>query len=151
MLKYLLEKEFKQLFRNAFLPRLFVVLPLTLVIIFPYAATQEVKHLNLVVVDHDRSPWSRRAIDQLAASPSLDLVAVAPSQREAMRQVDRGQADLVVTFAPDFERSLTLGHPAAVDVAANAVNGMKGGVGQSYVLQILADWTRQMQTDGLLP
>ena len=35
MLKYLIEKECKQFFRNPFLPKLILVMPLTVILIIP--------------------------------------------------------------------------------------------------------------------
>jgi len=54
MLKYLIEKEFKQIIRNSFLPRMIVMLPIVALIIYPFAANFEVKNIALSVVDHDK-------------------------------------------------------------------------------------------------
>ena len=56
MLKYLIIKEFKQIFRNSFLPKLFVMMPLMMIGVMPFAANQEVKNLNFAVADHRRRP-----------------------------------------------------------------------------------------------
>ena len=57
MLKYLLEKEVKQLRRNKFLPRLIIVLPFMVLLILPLAANFEVKNINLSIVDNDHSDY----------------------------------------------------------------------------------------------
>lgn len=41
-----------QIRRNAILPRLFVMLPLVLLIVVPFAANQEIKNLKFCVVDN---------------------------------------------------------------------------------------------------
>lgn len=51
VIRYLIEKEFLQIRRNAILPRLFVMLPLVLLIVVPFAANQEIKNLKFCVVD----------------------------------------------------------------------------------------------------
>lgn len=48
VIRYLIEKEFLQIRRNAILPRLFVMLPLVLLIVVPFAANQEIKNLKSV-------------------------------------------------------------------------------------------------------
>ena len=55
MIKYLIEKEFKQLFRNSFLPKLIFIFPCMIMILMPWAANLEIKNINLNVVDNDRS------------------------------------------------------------------------------------------------
>ena len=42
MLKYLLEKEFKQVVRNTFLSKMMVILPIMTIVVFPYVTSQEV-------------------------------------------------------------------------------------------------------------
>ncbi len=64
MLGYLLQKEFKQIKRNAFIPRLIVLMPLFAMIVFPYAANFDVKNINLSIVDHDKSSYSQKLIQK---------------------------------------------------------------------------------------
>ena len=67
ILKYLLEKEFKQLMRNAFLPRLILIFPCMIMLLMPWAMTLEIKHVSLLVVDNDRTISSRRLMDKVTA------------------------------------------------------------------------------------
>lgn len=75
MIKYLIEKEFKQLFRNSFLPKLIFIFPCMIMILMPWAANLEIKNINLNVVDNDRSVVSRRLVDKLDASTYFRLTA----------------------------------------------------------------------------
>ena len=49
MIKYLLEKEFKQLLRNPMLPRILLVFPCIILLVLPWAANFEIKNMNLSV------------------------------------------------------------------------------------------------------
>lgn len=51
----LLRKEFLQILRNAFLPRLIVAFPIMIMLLMPLIMTMDVKNVNVVVVDLDRS------------------------------------------------------------------------------------------------
>ena len=68
MLRYLLEKEFKQFKRNPFLPRLVIMFPLMVLLIFPLVANFEVKNINLSVIDHDKSSFSSDLIQKIKSS-----------------------------------------------------------------------------------
>ncbi|RLD76081.1 MAG: ABC transporter permease, partial [Bacteroidetes bacterium] len=58
-LKFILEKEFKQIFRNkGMLPIIFVV-PFIQLIVLVHAATFEISNINMVIVDNDLSSTSR--------------------------------------------------------------------------------------------
>ena len=54
MLKYLLRKELRQIKRNPFLPRLIFVFPFMVLLVFPWAASYEIKNLNISIVDSDK-------------------------------------------------------------------------------------------------
>ncbi|MDI9537612.1 MAG: ABC transporter permease, partial [Bacteroidota bacterium] len=60
MLKFLLEKEFKQIFRNAFIPKLILAMPIMVMLVLPWAANQEIKNVKLSVIDNDHSTFSER-------------------------------------------------------------------------------------------
>ena len=137
---YLIRKEFLQIGRNAFLPKVFVVLPVVMLLVVPYAANQEVKNLKFCVVDNDRSQLSRRLIGRIDASSYFDLASVQRDYRSALECVDNGTADVILEvperFASDFVREGT----AKVNVHANAVNGVKGALGQAYMANIISDF-----------
>ena len=59
MLRYLLEKEFKQIKRDKFLPRIIFIVPILQLIILPFAANFEMSNINLCIVDQDASILSR--------------------------------------------------------------------------------------------
>lgn len=64
IIRFLIEKEFKQMMRNIILPVVFILLPFGMINIIPRAATQEVKNLKISIVDNDRSTLSARLIQK---------------------------------------------------------------------------------------
>ena len=68
MLKYLIKKEFLQIRRNAFLPRLIVIFPIVIMCVMPWVMQMEVKNVIVDVVDIDHTVESQRLIQQIAAS-----------------------------------------------------------------------------------
>ena len=144
VIRYLIEKEFLQIRRNAILPRLFVMLPLVLLIVVPFAANQEIKNLKFCVVDNDHSSFSRRLVQKIDASAYFSLADYCGCHSAAMRSIDGGCADVAVEIGHDFEQNLVKTGVADINVEANAVNGMKGMLAQAYMLQIIADYAAQL-------
>lgn len=147
VIRYLIEKEFLQIRRNAILPKLFVMLPLVLLIMIPYAANQEIKNLKFCIVDNDHSSFSRRLIQKADASAYFSLTGVCVSHESAMKVIDSGDADLILEIGHNFEKDLIKSGTANVNVEANAVNGMKGMLAQAYMLQILSDYASQLSEE----
>ena len=84
MIKFLIEKEFKQLFRNSFLPKLIFIFPCMIMMLMPWAANLEIKNINLNIVDNDHSVLSRRLVEKIGASTYFCLTAL-PDTYDARR------------------------------------------------------------------
>lgn len=147
MLKYLIEKEFKQLFRNSFLPKLIFMYPVFLMILLPWAANMEVKNVYLNIVDNDHSTFSERLVRKIAASGYFIINGTSASYDEAMRSVERGTADVVMEITPDFERKLTRGESGQILLSANTVNGTKGSLGSSYLSSIINEFRAELRSE----
>lgn len=147
MIKFLVEKEFKQLLRNSFIPRLIFIFPCMIMILMPWAMNLEIRNVSLVIVDNDHSETSRRLVDKIAASTYFHLTGLPDSYAEALRKVETGDADVVLEIPRDFEKEIVNGHNAHVLVAANAVNGTKGGLGGSYLSQIINEYAAELSLE----
>ena len=147
IVKYLIQKEFLQIKRNAFLPKIFIVLPIVMLLVVPYAANQEVKNLKFCVVDNDRSQLSRRLIGRIDASSYFALSSVHGDYDKALECVEKGGADIILEIPRDFSSSFVSEGMAGVNVHANAVNGVKGALGQAYMLNIISDFASSLRSE----
>lgn len=138
MLRYLIEKEFKQILRDSFLPRLILLFPCMIILVMPWAATMDVEDVRIAIVDNDRSVTSERLVHRIEASPYFRLTSVPVSYNKGIEEVEKDRADMVLEIPRGFEKEQVNGRPASVLIAANAVNGTKGALGSSYIQQILS-------------
>lgn len=146
-LRYLLVKEYKQMFRNYLLPFFFVVLPFAMVNVVPRIATQEIKNLNLAIIDCDHSTLSARLMQKVSASEYFNLFAVCDNYNQAYDLLQRGDVDFIITIKNEFERNLYRTGGAEVMITVNAVNGMKGGLGNGYLTQIVMQYAGELSAE----
>lgn len=145
-LLFLLRKEFKQIFRNkALLPLIFIA-PIMQLIILPFAADYEVKNINVSIVDHDHSPSSQQLIAKMTASGYFRLTDYGQSFKESLKQIENEKADLILEIPTNFERDLIKEKSAELFIAANAINGVKAGLGSSYLSRIIRDFNEDIRT-----
>lgn len=147
MIKFLIEKEFKQIIRNSFLPRMIIGMPILMMLILPWAANQEVKDIKLSIVDNDHSTYSQRLIHKATASGYFHLADVSPSNDKALNSIESGKADVILEIQPDFEKNLMKSGYANVMVSANTVNGVKGSLSTSYMSTILSDFATEIRNE----
>ena len=122
-LKYLIRKEFLQIRRNAFLPRLIMVFPIMIMCVMPWVMNMEVKN---IVVDNDRSSASQQLVHRIEASDYFVFGGLKDSYAYALEDVEKSCADIIVEIPRHFERGLVRGENPQALIAANAVNGTKG-------------------------
>ena len=140
MFRYLLEKEFRQFFRNAFVLRFVSFFPAVALVAFPLAANFEIRNIALAIVDSDRSEASRRLAEKAYSSGYFRNAGSADSQADALALVEGEKADILLEIPRGFARSLARGETARVMISANAMNGMKGGLGTAYLSAIVSDF-----------
>ena len=147
MIKFLLEKEFKQIFRNAFIPKLILAMPVIMMLVLPWAANQEIKNVKISIIDNNRTAVSERLINKIVSSGYFRLTDISTSYNEAMQSVDAGKSDIILEIPQNFENDLYKSNIANVMLSANAVNGMKGGLGSAYLLSIVNDFAGELSAE----
>src|ERR1044071_6849768 len=102
-LLFLLQKEFRQIFRDPSILRIIFVMPMIQLLILPWAADYAVKNISLAVLDHDHSDYSRQLISKVTASGYFKLTDYAPSYRFALQQIEKDKADVILEIPASFE------------------------------------------------
>ncbi len=149
-LRFLLQKEFRQIFRDPAILRIIFMMPIVQLIILPFAADYEIKNINLSIIDQDHSSYSQLLIKKMTASGYFRLTDYSQSFPQALEAVERNRADLVLTIPPHFEKDLVRENEAKVMLSANAINAVKAGLGTSYASQIINDFNREVREDWIL-
>ena len=126
MIKYLIQKEFLQIRRNAFLPKLIIMFPIVIMCVMPWVMQMEVKNIVVDVVDIDHTVESQRLVQQIAASNYFIFGGQKATYAEAMKDIEKGRADVILEI-----------RDGKYLIAANAVNGTKGSMGSAYLSQII--------------
>jgi ABC-2 type transport system permease protein len=143
-LYYLLQKEFLQMFRDPGILRTIFIMPIIQLVLLPFAADYEIKNMNLSVVDGDHSTYSRRMIDKIVASGYFKLTDYSPTYQKAAEAIEHDRADLVVVIPDGFERNLVREGKTTVQLAVNAVNGVKGGMAGAYAGRIIQEFNQEI-------
>ena len=128
MIKYLIQKEFLQIRRNAFLPKLIIMFPIVIMCVMPWVMQMEVKNIVVDVVDIDHTVESQRLVQQIAASNYFIFGGQKATYAEAMKDIEKGKADVILEI-----------RDGKYLIAANAVNGTKGSMGSAYLSQIVGN------------
>lgn len=149
VLKHLLIKEFRQIFRDPAILRLIFIMPAIQLLILPFTADYEIKNLDVGVIDKDQSTYSRELIRKLEYSNYFTLTAFDHLSKNGLDWLESGQVDLYIEIPANFEATLVRDKKAELQLVVNAVNGTKGNLGANYLLNIIRDYNEDIRTKWL--
>ena len=146
-LKFILRKEFRQIFRDPSILRVILIMPVIQLLILPWAADYEIKNIKLAVVDHDHSEYSRQLVNKIKSSGYFILTDYSSSYEHSLEQVENDKADLVLQIPDHFEKDLVKEDESKLFMAINAINGVKANLGGAYLRSIIQDYNRLVRME----
>jgi ABC-2 type transport system permease protein len=144
-LRFILQKEFRQLIRSKALLFSIIVGPIIQLTLLPLAANYEVKNIAVSVVDHDHSSYSRKLIDKIFASKYFNGGSYTASYDDGSKLIEQNKADIILEIPQGFEDNLIRDNHEQVLLAVNAINGTKAGIGSGYLAAIIGDFDNEIR------
>jgi len=146
-LRFLLQKEFIQIFRDKAVFRLIIVGPMLQLLILPLVANYEVKDINLALVDNDHSSYSQKLVEKIMSSGYFRLSDNESSYEEAMPGIENDNSDLILEIPQNFEKDLVREGTQKVFIAVDAINGVKAALGSAYLNTIIGDFNNDIEME----
>lgn len=114
-----------------------LISPMIQVLVFAFAATQEVKNVPLAVLDEDRTVLSRELISRFEGSPQFSRVIRLNGVPDIAPAIDSLTAPAVLYIGQDFSRRLAAGQPAQVQLLLDGRRSNTAQIIQGYTGEIL--------------
>lgn len=133
----LLRKEFILFSKNKVMPKIAFIFPCVAILLIPLAATMDVRHVGVAVVNLDNSRLGQNIITGLRAV-SFFSVEMKRTYAEALESVKHGEADVILEIPRGFQKKADSGAPLPPHISANGVDGIKGSLGAQYVARSVA-------------
>ena len=149
--RFLLQKEFRQIFRNRTILAMVMVMPVMQLLILPLAANYEVKNVNVAVIDNDHSSYSQKLIAKITSSGYFKLTGYDFSFKQAFKLIETDDADLILEIPHGFERNLVRENEQKLFIAVNAINGTKANLGAVYLESVIQDFNGEVRLQLIRP
>ena len=142
---FIVQKEFRQIFRNKGMLPIIFVLPLVQLLVLSNAASFEIKNIKFSYIDNDHSVASRELISKFQSSSYFNIIESFPSKKEANLQMQTGKVDVILEIPNHFERDLIKENGTSLSVSINAIDGAAAGVENVYISQIITGFNQKIQ------
>jgi len=146
-IRYIIQKEFRQIFRNRTMIPVIFLLPFVQLLILVNAATMDMKNIKMIIVDRDLSALSIRLSDKFSQSPFFSLRKSGFSTTEAEHEMLANATDMILVIPDGFEQQLFKQGKASLQVQVDAINGMTAGLINAYATQIINGFNLELLSE----
>lgn len=110
--------------------------PIVQLLVFSYAATLEVRNVDVMILNRDSGHWGQELIERIDGSPTFRKIEIAGSQAEVRVAIDNQTAIAAVEIGPDFSRNIEAGAPADLQVVLDGRRSNASQIVAGYLSQI---------------
>ena len=128
----IVRKEFRHLGRDPRMLLAVVITPVIQLLLFAYAISFDVDHVQTIVIDLDKSPSSQRYLQRYEASPFFDVVAHGDSLAEVDTAFDHNTVGVAIVIPSGFSRTLAADEAVQVSVLIDGSEPNAAKISQAY-------------------
>jgi len=139
---YHLIRDFRSLY-------LAFAVPLLLILLFGYALSLDVEHIETVVVDQERTDLSRDFIRSLGASSYFRIGAHLPDAAAVTETLDRGRATMGVVIPSGFTADLRADRETALQILLDGSDPNFAGISRAYITAFVEGYNRKLLSEFL--
>jgi ABC-2 type transport system permease protein len=121
-----LRKEFLQIFRDKRMLPLLLVAPIIQLLVFGYAVNFDVNHIETMVCDFDRTPYSRDLAQRLAADGTFRISQQAHDCTRPELEIFTSRSQMVVIIPPKTSALLLSGESVTIQAIVDGTNPIIG-------------------------
>jgi len=151
-IRTLIIKEFLAVWRDPKSRMILIVPPLIELLVFSFAATQEVKDVRIAILNRDSGTASRDLVSLFEGSPNFSAITFLEDERQIAAAIDSRSALMVVYIQSDFSRELSAGRPAKVQLLLDGRRSNAAQIVEGYTNSIVTRFNEQLLSErGALP
>lgn len=137
-------KEFITLVRDPAARQMLIGAPLAQLLIFSFAASMEVRNINIAVINEDSGRWSQELVMRIESASFVDSVIVLPSRKQLDTLIDRRKVLLAAHLPADFSRRIENGESGQVQLTFDGRRANTAQITFSYIQGIANDLSSEL-------
>jgi ABC-2 type transport system permease protein len=136
-------KELQLALREPQSRRLLVIPVILQLLLFPFAASLEVKNATLAILNQDAGGESTELVQRLGRTQAFPTILMVRSQAALTSLIDEQRALLGLEFPASFSRSLASGQPATVLAVIDGRRSNSAQIAFSYAEGIIQGYSEE--------
>jgi ABC-2 type transport system permease protein len=121
-----------------------VLIPLLQMLVLVFAATYDLKNVNIYLVDKDLSSTSRKLAAKLDASPFFTITQTSFNPDEGEKELLKNKDNMMLVIPQGFERDLMRNDKVSLQLLVNAIDGQAAQLAYSYAASVILDFNKNI-------
>lgn len=143
------DKEWIQIRRDTRSLIFSLISPVSLIILFGYALTMDVKNVSMAVYDQDRSSTSRQLLEKFSHTEYLHIYNYVSDYNEIDHLINREDIKLAMVIPNGFGKRFKSGKETDIQLLADGSDSTTATVAIGYVKAIIANYNIDVKVDEL--
>ena len=138
--KGFVKKEFYHIFRDK--RSLFILfgMPIAQILLFGFAITNEINHVNIAVLDYAKDTESEKIITKIKASKYFTIENQIDNEASIESEFKKGKIKAVLLFEPEFSKKLTTQKTAKIQIITDATEPNIANTIVNYIQAIIQNY-----------
>lgn len=138
-------KEMVQIVRDVRSLIIVVVMPVTLMLLFGYGVSLDLKHIPVVVYDQDGTQQSQDLLKRFQSNQYFQIVGVVDRYSAVTKALDSGKAKMGFVIPWNFSQRLSQGGVVQVQALVDATDDNTANVLIGYAQAVVESYSSQVQ------
>jgi ABC-2 type transport system permease protein len=143
---FLIQKELLQVSRDRIMLRILFVIPLVQLFLLGYAITTDVKNIDLLLCDFDRSILSRDLTQHFTHTPYFHIIPCKVNAGAIEKELLQGKCVIALVIPEKFGKELEKGLHPEIQILVDGQNSNTSAVALGYCNRILLQFMRECMT-----
>ena len=140
-------KELHHITRDARSLALALLMPVMMLLLYGYALSLDVDHIQTMVYDQDGTDASRNLVRQFQGSRYFDIVGFTNDYREIQHGIDDNSILVGLVIPRDFSRDLRSGRGANVQVIIDGSDSNTAAIAMGYAQNVVQAFSGEATVD----
>lgn len=145
------KKEFFHIWRDKRTLFILLGMPITQIIIFGFALTNEVKNTKMAILDFSKDAASSQLIQKMSVSKYFDATAVLNNYQEVLPVFEKGKVKMILVIPQHFANDLQHGNQAQIQLICDGSDPNVANTLSTYATAIIKDFQSAIVKDQKLP
>ncbi len=140
----LIRKELQAQLRDKDSRRLLIVPVILQLVLFPFAATLEVKNATLAIYNQDSGKNSIELMERFSKAKAFPNLKILHSVNEVSDTINNQRALLVVSFPSDFSRKIVAHKTASLQIIIDGRRSNAAQIAAGYIQNIVQNYENEL-------